>query len=334
MNTNEKKHKEEIIRATQLWECGDITRENLEYIFPELAESEDEKTRKELIQFIKNWKDPNNIGRPHDFPTLTRNVEQCDRYIAWLEKQKEFVSANFDDVWDTADCDELTAPLEKYSKDAIKEMCHAWYDKGIELERKSWLEKQGVQKQDPCEHCKDKCLNCHNFPCITKREFERDKSGMEVIKEEKVDNADKAKPKFKIGDWVVLSTSDGEKVVQIDSVQYFTKDGYPSYITTEGRWFGKGTKARLLTDKDVKITTIPESKAIVNKIKSWSEEDEEMLNHIIGLLEGLPNLHNWLKSLKGRVQPQPKQEWSEYDECYMSECIGAIATKYKGWMDI
>ena len=83
------KHKEEIIRATQLWECGDITRENLEYIFPELAESEDEKVRKELIQFIKNWKDPNNIGRPHDFPTLTRNVEQCDRYIAWLEKQGE-----------------------------------------------------------------------------------------------------------------------------------------------------------------------------------------------------------------------------------------------------
>lgn len=32
------KHKEEIDRATQLWECGDITRENLEYIFPELSE--------------------------------------------------------------------------------------------------------------------------------------------------------------------------------------------------------------------------------------------------------------------------------------------------------
>lgn len=37
------KYKEEIIRATQLWERGDITRENLEYIFPELREDEDEK---------------------------------------------------------------------------------------------------------------------------------------------------------------------------------------------------------------------------------------------------------------------------------------------------
>lgn len=64
-----------------------ITRADVQDFFPELSEPEDEKIRKELIQFIKNWKDPNNIGRPHDFPTLTRNVEQCDRYIAWLEKQ-------------------------------------------------------------------------------------------------------------------------------------------------------------------------------------------------------------------------------------------------------
>ena len=142
-------------RAKKLYEQGTIT-ESLSYVFPELKESEDdedEKIRKELIQFIKNWKDHNNIGRPHDFPTLTRNVEQCDRYIAWLEKQKEFVSADFDDVWKTADCDELTAPLEKYSKDAIKEMCHAWYDKGIELERKNWLEKQGVQKPITFNDC-------------------------------------------------------------------------------------------------------------------------------------------------------------------------------------
>lgn len=38
MSTYEKKHKEEVVRATQLWKCGDITRENLEYIFPELAQ--------------------------------------------------------------------------------------------------------------------------------------------------------------------------------------------------------------------------------------------------------------------------------------------------------
>lgn len=57
-----------------------------------------------------------------------------------------------------------------------------------------------------------------------------------------------AKLKFKVGDRVVLSTSDGEKLVQIDSIEYF-KSGEPRYITSEGRWFGNGTKAHLLPDK-------------------------------------------------------------------------------------
>ena len=53
------------------------------------------------------------------------------------------------------------------------------------------------------------------------------------------------KPKFKVGDWVVISKSDGEKVVQIDSIEYF-KSGEPRYITSEGRWFGNGTKAHIV----------------------------------------------------------------------------------------
>ena len=258
----------------------------MEQIFPELAESEDEKTRKELIQFIKNWKDPNNIGRPHDFPTLTRNVEQCDRYIAWLEKQKEFVSADFDDVWDTADCDELTAPLEKYSKDAIKEMCHAWYDKGIELERKSWLEKQGVQKQDPCEHCKDKCLNCHNFPCITKREFERDKSGMEVIKEEKVDNAERQGEKPKWGD---------------DDEQYLLvcKNALHKYQVSD-KW-----------DADIISKWLDDKLKQGEQKPKWSEEDDYNVHCCIAKAESdIANgctgrnkeLIDWLKSLKQRME--------------------------------
>ena len=62
---------------------------------------------------------------------------------------------------------------------------------------------------------------------------------------------DLVEPKFHEGDWVVLSTSDGEKVVQIDSIEYF-KSGEPRYITSEGRWFGNGTKAHLWTIKDAK----------------------------------------------------------------------------------
>ena len=40
------------------------------------------------------------------------------------------------------------------------------------------------------------------------------------------------------------------------------------------------------------------------KSTEWSEEDEKQLNDIIELLPNLTNRHNWLKSLKDRVQHQ------------------------------
>lgn len=66
-----------------------------------------------------------------------------------------------------------------------------------------------------------------------------------------------------------------------------------------------------------------------NQKQEWSEEDECQLQNAIDALEFLGkrkeyrsqsgydaalSAANWLKSLKDRVQPQPKQEWSEEDE--------------------
>lgn len=54
----------------------------------------------------------------------------------------------------------------------------------------------------------------------------------------------------------------------------------------------------------------------------WSEEDEEYLEYVIGMVEWYiiardepkrRKVKEWLKSLKERVQPQPRQEWSEED---------------------
>lgn len=57
---------------------------------------------------------------------------------------------------------------------------------------------------------------------------------------------------------------------------------------------------------------------------AWSEEDKHWMQKAIDfmnhpdLIKATPTLAkdtiNWLKSLKGRVQPQSKQEWSEEDE--------------------
>jgi hypothetical protein len=63
--------------------------------------------------------------------------------------------------------------------------------------------KQGEQTSNPCEKCNHPMLNCHNFPCGKKKTFDQGKSALEAIREERVDNANKIEPKFKVGDRII-----------------------------------------------------------------------------------------------------------------------------------
>lgn len=171
-----KKILEDVVDIINTTEKSDIGFANIcTYIgenCPELKESEDDRIRKVLVDYFKRYKEQEECGIKTFYGIPTDNI------IAWLEKQKEFVSADFDDVWETADCEELTAPLDKYSKDAIKNMCHAWYDKGIELERRNWLEKQGEQNDSGVKDYNS--IDPHFGKSI-----------------------DKAEPKFHEGQWIV-----------------------------------------------------------------------------------------------------------------------------------
>ena len=70
----EKAYKEALEIAKKLYEQGTIT-EILSNVFPELAESEDERMRKELIKETKS-------SEVRLFETVTN-----EKFIAWLEKQ-------------------------------------------------------------------------------------------------------------------------------------------------------------------------------------------------------------------------------------------------------
>jgi len=68
----------------------------------------------------------------------------------------------------------------------------------------------------------------------------------------------------------------------------------------------------------------------LRKIKqhAWNEEDDGMLHGIIAfisttgcIVEGFKTWIDWLKSLKDRVQPQPKQEWNEEDEKMFKDIV-------------
>lgn len=72
---------------------------------------------------------------------------------------------------------------------------------------------------------------------------------------------------------------------------------------------------------------------------AWSEEDENKLNEILLDIELSRAIHlhspkgtfdsrkKWLKSIKDRVQPQPKQEWSEEDETIKERIIDELKEK-------
>jgi hypothetical protein len=108
-----------------------VDQEALETLIPELAESEDERIRKCLCDIV-NW-----LGFDSSF-FLCNGVAKTD-VLAYLEKQKECVSNNFDDVWDEEDCEEIIAEGQKLSprfKELLKEVCHAWYDRGAKLEKR------------------------------------------------------------------------------------------------------------------------------------------------------------------------------------------------------
>lgn len=103
-------------------------KEALETLIPELAESEDERIRRWLCDYFSSIK---------KMIWIHRDIT-CEQILDWLEKQKDSVSNNFDDVWNEEDCEEIIAEGQKLTprfKELLKEVCHAWYDRGAKLEK-------------------------------------------------------------------------------------------------------------------------------------------------------------------------------------------------------
>ena len=75
----EKKYKEALERAREVLNNEDVERGIMEYLFPELKESEDERIRKGLIKYFKNF----------ETESLYIVGINEDEILAWLEKQGE-----------------------------------------------------------------------------------------------------------------------------------------------------------------------------------------------------------------------------------------------------
>ena len=99
----EKKYKEALERAKKALRAANDTGEDVvEFIFPELAESEDERIRKTLIRFFANIKEISESGRT-TWAVRKEDAEMCKSFIAYLEKQKPVEWSEEDNIgWDEA----------------------------------------------------------------------------------------------------------------------------------------------------------------------------------------------------------------------------------------
>ena len=117
----EKKYKEAIERAKELiakWrgKIKDVYTEDYAYIFPELRESEDERIRKEIIHYLF-------------YTAGGLSTEEQNRWIAWLEKQKEpewnkkpcLTCQEYEKGFETGRLEGVTAGYNKAMKE-MKEM--------------------------------------------------------------------------------------------------------------------------------------------------------------------------------------------------------------------
>lgn len=210
-------------------------------------------------------------------------------------------------------------------------MCRTDGDYDLLNKQIAWLEKQGEQKQDPCEHCVDKRLNCHNFSCIKKRAFKQGKSVFEAIIDEKVDNANKVETKFKDGD-VLNSPShhliwiykDNEHYYACVNMNYVTEnvatDGLIN-IPSDVRPATKEQREQLekeMTDAGYRWSQDKKKMEKIEQKPAWSEEDMSKIQRICKYLDEAKKYYaditevreciDWLKSLR------PQNTWKPSDE--------------------
>jgi len=87
----EKAYNDMVQRAKELHDAGNaLTKKQMEIVCPELAkpETEDERARRELIEFISSVKGIAESGRT-TWAVRESDIEMCSRFLAWIEKQKD-----------------------------------------------------------------------------------------------------------------------------------------------------------------------------------------------------------------------------------------------------
>lgn len=137
-----------------------------------------------------------------------------------------------------------------------------------------------------------------------------------------VDSLDKQKDNS--GEW-----SEKDSLI-LDSIIGVVEEWEVNQSEKEKEYYGKSPKSDWLKTLKDKCSAQPTQKRSEAE-REWSKEDKMRINEIIETLNivqenrlrtqrthyskaAIDNDIEWLKNLKGKVVPQPSQEWSEEDE--------------------
>lgn len=393
-NNYEQKYKKALDNARLMYDAGNNDVKHIVgQLFPELAESEDEKVRKEIVRFIQMEVEDEIVG---------------NKWLAWLGKQCQVKEPHISQH-ENRTCKEnnnsLTYEDEKVRK-ALLELVHdttgdeLWIDYNVHKEEAlDWLKRQGEQK--PADKVEPKF---HEGEWVVNKLGDLwhidsfDKKNYQVSDGKGNYNYFPISKQGEMRLWTIQDAKDGDvlacpndagdrdvvfifKNINSDEGWVFcfcasdangcfcTNNDYvgnsnstnisPATKEQCDLLFQKMHEAGYEWDDEKKELKKIEPKTEENKgnlggiSPNWSEEDGMILSLIVNSLKFIRDTlsHDdkytvdvgsfegqieWLKSLQDRVQPQPKQEWSEEDKYMYDILCGTIEntdinenTKYK-----
>lgn len=238
------RYDEAIRKAKDMLSYKEVRQEDMEYLFPELKESEDERIRKRLCAVVNDIGE--NVLRPY---LLTK-----DKVLAWLNKQG--------------------AP-NPYSGVSFEYNGHTWgmcaRDGGVEIAMDGNLkafissDKSFVYPVNPVPLFKAEYLYVSKVDGL--------------IHDMRYNPIDKAEPKFAVGDWVV--DEDDNRTYQIKRVMESVTSGKISYDLVGGGYFPSIKKNyHLWTIEDIKEGDVLYSK---EHNLLWLHKNSEQCHSCINL---------------------------------------------------
>ena len=318
------------------------TKEAIQVLIPEFAESDDERIRKEMIRYFTEMKKGGSASLPYD--DCIAYLESKGSGIKWFKSDnvknpdKPYIDkAGMFYTTDSRMC--YASEIEKQKEDEGYEVIPVEstleYKLGFKAGKESEKQKDQKPKMTPkwLFRLEFKDSSCGLWYDGTgKWCFESGIGSISGCKTKTLPMDYDARYKQDGRDWF-SSCSRKEDLMHwysLEDAKELISKGFvfTRYLATEYHEYDQQTvfiKESALCREEIDIFELFEQQK-----SALSEEDEIMIGSLINYFEGdaldcsLDSVVNWLKSLR----PQPKQEWSEEDDTMLKDIIaGTEATK-------